>query len=340
LELQERSDKTFVLQLLSKETNMSEKIATRQAYGEALLELGAEFPDLVVLDADLSGSTGTAKFAKQFPERFFNLGIAEQNMISTAAGLAASGKIPFASSFAMFATGRAWEQVRNSVAHNEFNVKIAATHAGISLGEDGASHQIIEDIAIMSVIPKMTVLVPADAVETKAMMRALMTYPHPTYIRLGRPPVPIIFDSSTFKLKIGKSQIVKDGKDVSIIGLGITLHLALEAAIELEEEGIKAEVINLSSIKPLDEVGLLNSLNKCGCAVVVEEHNSFLGVNSLIGSLISQRMNKFCPMESIGVEDRFGQSGTLNQLLDEYGLTSEHIVQKAKHALSRKQKEN
>lgn len=315
---------------------MTDKIATRQAYGEALLELGAKYPDLVVLDADLSGSTGTGKFAKQFPERFFNMGIAEQNMISTAAGLAAAGKIPFASSFAMFATGRAWEQVRNSVAHNDFNVKIAATHSGITLGEDGASHQIIEDIAIMSVIPKMTVLVPADAVETKAMIETLVEYKHPTYIRLGRPPVPVLFDKDTFKFEIGKAQVLREGQDVTIIALGIMVHKALEAADELAKDGVKAEVINLSSIKPLDEQTLLKSLQKTSSAVVAEEHNKFFGVNNLIGGLISQKLAKFCPLGVVAIEDRFGQSGTLEALMEEYGLTTSHIIEEAKRVIASK----
>jgi transketolase len=315
---------------------MTEKIATRQAYGEALLELGAEFPEIVVLDADLSGSTGTGKFAKQFPERFFNMGIAEQNMISTAAGLSSTGKIPFASSFAMFATGRAWEQVRNSVAHNEFNVKIAATHAGITLGEDGASHQIIEDLGIMSVIPKMTVLVPADAVETKAMMRAIVKYKGPVYIRLGRPPVPVIFNKDDFKFEIGKAQVVKQGNDISIIATGIMLSLALEAAEKLAEENIKAEVINLSTIKPLDEKTILESVSKTKAVVVAEEHNRIGGVNQLVSACITQHYNGFCPLEAVAIQDRFGQSGTMEKLMEEYGLTSAKIVEATKKAISRK----
>jgi len=315
---------------------MSEKIATRQAYGEKLLELGGKYSDLVVLDADLSGSTNTNKFANAYPERFFNMGIAEQNMISTAAGLALAGKIPFASSFAMFATGRAWEQVRNSVAHNEFNVKIAATHAGITLGEDGASHQIIEDIAIMSVIPKMSVLVPADAVETKAIIEAAFLHKGPVYIRLGRPAVPVIFDSANFKYEWGKAKIVREGKDITIIALGIMLHKAIEAAVELEKENISVEIINLSSIKPLDKETILKSIEKTGAVVVAEEHNKVNGVNSLIAGIIGQNINKFIPQESVAIEDRFGQSGTLDQLLLEYGLNSEKIIEKAKLALKRK----
>ncbi len=315
---------------------MSEKIATRQAYGEKLLELGGKYSDLVVLDADLSGSTNTNKFANAYPERFFNMGIAEQNMISTAAGLALAGKIPFSSSFAMFATGRAWEQVRNSVAHNEFNVKIAATHAGITLGEDGASHQIIEDIAIMSVIPKMSVLVPADAVETKAIIEAAFLHKGPVYIRLGRPAVPVIFDSANFKYEWGKAKIVREGKDITIIALGIMLHKAVEAATELAKENISVEIINLSSVKPLDKETILKSIEKTGAVVVAEEHNKVNGVNSLISAIIGQNINKFIPQESVAIEDRFGQSGTLDQLLVEYGLNTENIIEKTKLALKRK----
>ncbi|MDJ0626260.1 MAG: transketolase family protein [Candidatus Caenarcaniphilales bacterium] len=315
---------------------MSEKKATRVAYGEALVELGSKNSDIVVLDADLSGSTNTKKFAQKFPERFFNMGIAEQNMVSTAAGLALTGKIPFASSFAMFATGRAWEQVRNSVAHNDLNVKIAATHAGITLGEDGASHQIIEDIAIMNVIPKMSVLVPADAVEAKAMTKALVEYQGPAYIRLGRPNVPIIFDENDFEYELGKARLVKEGQDITIIAYGVMLSKAIEAAEKLETEGVKAEVINVSTIKPLDESTILQSAKKTGSIVVAEEHNRVGGVNCLIASCISNNLNSFCPMEVVAIEDRFGQSGKVDDLLEEYGLTSENIVEKAKKCIKRK----
>ncbi|HEY9885849.1 MAG TPA: transketolase family protein [Vampirovibrionales bacterium] len=313
-----------------------EKIATRQAYGEALLELGEENEKVVVLDADLSGSTQTKKFAKQYPERFFNMGIAEQNMISTAAGLALAGKIPFASSFAMFATGRAWEQVRNSVAHNDLNVKVAATHAGITLGEDGASHQIIEDIAIMNTIPKMSVLVPADATETKAIIKAVAARTEPTYIRLGRPAVPVIFDKETYEFKFGKARIVKKGKDLTIVALGVMLHKALEAAEELKKENIEAEVINLATVKPLDEETIVSSVAKTGAIVVAEEHNRVGGVNTLVAAAIGRKLDQFCPLEVVAIEDRFGQSGKLDELLEEYGLTTDHIIQKAKSALKRK----
>lgn len=311
------------------------QIATRVAYGEALLELASEYPNLVVLDADLSGSTNTSKFAKAFPNRFFNMGIAEQNMISTAAGLALAGKIPFASSFAMFATGRAWEQVRNSVAHNEFNVKVAATHAGITLGQDGASHQIIEDIAIMSVIPKMTVLVPADATETKLMVKALLDYDGPAYLRLGRQPVPVIYDEQ-YKFEIGKANVVRQGKDITIIATGIMVSSALEAAATLSEEGIDAEVINLACIKPLDTETILSSISKTKAAVVAEEHNIIGGISQMVSATVAQNYNGFCPIESVSIDDRFGQSGKPNELLTEYNLTPTDIISKAKQAIKRK----
>ncbi|MDX1918770.1 MAG: transketolase family protein [Candidatus Caenarcaniphilales bacterium] len=311
-------------------------MATRQAYGEALLEFGALDPDLVVLDADLSGSTGTSKFAKAYPERFFNLGIAEQNMISVAAGLSLSGKKPFASSFAMFATGRAWEQVRNSVAHNHANVKIAASHAGITLGQDGASHQIIEDIGIMSVIPGMTVLVPADATETRAMVRALLSYEGPAYLRLGRPPVPRIFEQESFQFQIGKAQIVRSGEDITLIALGVMLSKTLEAADLLTKEGIKAEVINLSTVKPLDSETILQSITKTGCAVVAEEHNFIGGVSQMISFVLATSAAKHCPLSSVAIQDTFGQSGEADRLLEIYGLTTDQIVSKAKAVIKRK----
>ena len=314
---------------------MSEKIATRQAYSEELAKLGEKYSEIVVLDADLSTSTGTAKFAKKFPERFFDMGIAEQNMISTAAGLACAGKTVFASSFAMFASGRAWEQIRNSVAHNDFNVKIAATHAGITLGQDGASHQAIEDIAIMSVIPKMTVLVPADANETKAMLRALIKHKGPCYLRLGRHPLPIIFDEN-FVFEIGKAQVLKQGTDITIISVGVMTSIALEAVEKLKEENISAEVINLSSIKPLDKETIINSLKKTKAVIVAEEHNEVCGVNHMIGALISKELDFFCPMETVAIKDRFGQSGTPEELLEEYGLTTKDICSQVKKLLSRK----
>lgn len=315
-----------------------EMIATRQAYGEELQRIGALDTRVVVLDADLSSSTGTKKFAEAFPERFFNMGIAEQNMLSTAAGLALTGKIPFVSSFAMFAAGRAWEQIRNSIAHNEFNVKIAATHAGITLGQDGGSHQAIEDIGIMSVIPKMTVLVPADASETKVMIRAMLKHEGPCYIRLGRHPLPIIYDEKELdeNFQVGKISVLQEGKDITIVASGVMVSKAISAAKILSNEGISAEIINLSCIKPLDEETLLKSLRKTKCLVSAEEHNAVCGINQILASLITRKLEEFCPMEIVAIDDKFGQSGKPDELLEVYGLTEKDICEKAKKVIARK----
>lgn len=310
--------------------------ATRVAYGKELAELGAKYPEIVVLDADLSGSTQTKFFAKKFPERFFNMGIAEQNMIAAAAGLSTTGKIPFASSFAMFACGRAWEMVRNSVCHNEFNVKVCATHAGLTLGEDGSSHQIIEDIAIMRAIPKMTVLVPADATEAKFMTRALVKHVGPAYMRLGRAKFPILFDENKFEYEIGKAQIMKAGIDVSIFACGVMVSKALEAQKILEAEGISAEVVNVSTIKPIDKETILTSVQKTGCCVTAEEHNLYGGLGDAVASVLVE--NHPVPTKQIGVHDEFGQSGKGDELLAHYGLTKEAIVTAAKNVVKKKNK--
>ena len=315
-------------------TEKKESIATRVAYGKTLLELGKENPNIVVLDADLSGSTQTKFFAKEFPDRFFNMGVAEQNMIGVAAGLASTGKIPFASSFAMFATGRAWEIVRNSVCHNLFNVKICATHSGLTVGEDGGSHQIIEDIAIMRTIPHMTVIVPADATEAKFATRAITEFFGPVYMRLGRSNVPVLFDEKDFEFKIGKVQIVKPGIDVSIFACGVMVSRALWAQELLLNEGISAEVINVSTIKPLDKETILASVQKTGCAVACEEHNIHGGLGDAIASILSEHYP--IPMKKIGIQDQFGQSGKADELLVHYGLTKEKIAEAAKEVISRK----
>ena len=318
---------------------MSQKIATRQAYGEILELLGSEHANLVVLDADLSSSTGTAKFASKYPDRFFNVGIAEQNMMGIASGLALVGKKVFVSSFAMFATGRAWEQVRNSIAHNNLDVKIIASHAGITLGEDGASHQSIEDIAIMTAIPNMTVISPADSTETKSVIKFLMNHTGPAYVRLGRHPLPVIFNEQDFNFKLGKANILKTGRDISIISYGVMLSACLEASEKLaKENNIHAEIINLSSIKPLDKNCILESLRKTGCVLVAEEHNKICGANNLISSLITEELDSFCPMEVVAIEDRFGQSGKPDELLHEYNLTPENIILKAQKAIQKKLK--
>ncbi len=315
-------------------TQSKEMIATRVAYGKTLLELGKENPNVVVLDADLSGSTQTKFFAKEFPDRFFNMGIAEQNMIGVAAGLATTGKIPFASSFAMFACGRAWEFVRNSVCHNQLNVKICATHAGLTVGEDGASHQIVEDIAIMRAIPHMTVIVPADATEAKLATKAIAEFHGPVYMRLGRSNVPVLFDEKEYEFKIGKAHVIKPGIDVSIFAYGVMVSRALWAQELLQAEGISAEVINVSTIKPLDIDTILESIHRTGCAVTCEEHNIHGGLGDAIASVLTE--NHSIPMKRIGVMDQFGQSGKSDELLIHYGLTKEKIAEAAREVIRRK----
>ncbi|MBC7327937.1 transketolase family protein [bacterium] len=316
---------------------MGEQIlkSTRRAYGEALVELGERNERIVVLDADLSKSTYTNLFAKKFPNRFFNMGISECKMISCAAGLATTGKIPFASSFAVFAAGRAWEMVRLSVGYTNLNVKIAASHAGISVGEDGPTHHCAEDIALMRVIPNMTVLVPADATETKKAVFASAEWQGPVYIRLGRPDIPIIFDDS-YDFQIGKAYVLKEGKDVSILACGLMVWQALQALELLEKEGIEAELVNVSTIKPLDEETILRSLSKTRCAVSAEEHNIIGGLGSAVAELITEKLP--IPLERVGVKDRFAESGPWKELLKKYGLTPEDIKQAALRAIERKEK--
>lgn len=308
-------------------------IATRDAYGEALVALGKENNQVVVLDADLSKSTKTNDFKKVYPERFFNMGIAEQNMLGVAAGLAAAGKIPFASSFAVFAVGRAYDQIRNSIAYPKLNVKIAATHAGLTVGEDGGSHQMLEDIALMRAVPNMTVLVPADGEETKQAVMAAAEYDGPVYIRLGRPKVPVLF-TENYRFAIGKGVVLKDGNDVALIATGIMVSKALEAAEQLAAEGIQAAVVNISTIKPLDEKLIVQMAEKAGAIVTCEEHNILGG----LGSAVAETLGEKCPvpMARVGVQDCFGQSGLPDQLLEKYGLTAEQIASKAKEVISRK----
>lgn len=307
--------------------------ATRDAYGEALVELGAQNKKIVVLDADLSKSTKTSDFAKVYPERFFNLGIAEQNLLGTAAGFAASGKIPFASSFAVFAVGRAYDQIRNSIAYPHLNVKIAATHAGITVGEDGGSHQMLEDLALMRALPGMTVIVPADGKETKQAVMAAAQYDGPVYIRLGRPKVPQLFDDN-YHFQIGKSVLMADGDDVTLIATGIMVAKALEAKEILAKEGISAAVVNMSTIKPLDTEMIVKMAAKTGAIVTCEEHNIIGGLGSAVAETLAEQ--KPVPMERIGVNDTFGESGQPDQLLDKFGLTAVHIAQQAQKAINRK----
>lgn len=301
-----------------------EKKATRNAYGEALVKLGKVNKDVVVLDADLTKSTMTTFFQKEFPKRHLNMGIAEANMMTTAAGIATTGKIPFASTFAVFAAGRAFDQIRNSIAYPKLNVKICPTHAGVSLGEDGGSHQSIEDIALMRVLPGMVVLSPADAVETEKMVFAIADYNGPVYMRLGRLAVPILFDEN-YKFEIGKAKLMKDGNDVAIIATGLLVYEALRASEILAEKGISARVINMSTIKPLDEETVLKAAKECKFIVTSEEHSIIGG----LGSAVSEYLSENYPTKVIkhGVNDIFGQSGEGNEMLDKYGLRAENIVE-------------
>lgn len=306
-------------------------LATREAYGKALVELGKENKNIVVLDADLSKSTKTADFAKAYPERFFNIGIAEADLIGTAAGLSTCGKIPFASTFAMFAAGRAFEQIRNSVCYPKLNVKIAATHAGLTVGEDGASHQSVEDISLMRSIPNMTVICPADDVETMAAIKAASEYYGPVYIRLGRSSVPTINDRPEYKFEIGKAVTLKEGKDVTLFATGIMVSEALKAAEELQREGIEAEVINIHTIKPIDAEAILASVKKTKAAVTCEEHSVIGGLGSAVCEVLSESFPAV--VKRVGVKDTFGESGKPNELLKKYGLTAQDIVKAAKEAI-------
>ncbi len=312
---------------------MSEKIATRDAYGQTLLELGRENSRVVVLDADLSGSTKTKPFSKEFPERFFNAGIAEANMTGMAAGLAAGGMIPFASTFAVFAAGRAFEQIRQSVAYPGLNVKIVATHGGITVGEDGGSHQSVEDLAIMRSLPKMTVLCPADGPETAAAIRAVAAYKGPVYVRLGRGKVPVVFDQGC-DFTIGKGVTLRDGSDLTFITTGLMTAEALQAATILAEENVSARVVHLGTIKPLDIQLVLKAARETGAVVTAEEHSVIGG----LGGAVCEALAEGCPVpvERVGLRDEFGQSGTADELLAHYGLTAAHLVEAAERILARK----
>ena len=308
-------------------------LATREAYGEILKELGKKHQNIVVLDADLSKSTKTAVFAKAFPERFFNVGIAEQNLMGVGAGMAAAGKIPFVSTFAMFAAGRAFEQVRNSICYPQLNVKIAATHAGLTVGEDGASHQAIEDISLMRSIPNMTVIVPADAEETRQAVAFAAEYYGPVYIRLGRMSVPDLFDAD-YKFEHGKAVQLVDGTDVTIMATGIMVAPAKAAAEELMKAGVKARVLNFHTIKPIDKAAICKAAQDTGAIVTCEEHSIIGGLGSAVAEVIVENMP--VPMERVGVMDTFGESGTPASLLVKYGLTTEHIVAAAQRVVARK----
>ncbi len=304
------------------------KIATRESYGNALAELGKEHENLIVLDADLAGATKTGIFKKAFPERFIDCGIAEANMTGIAAGFATCGKVPFMSSFAMFAAGRAFEQVRNSIGYPHLNVKIGATHAGISVGEDGATHQCNEDIALMRAIPGMVVINPCDDVEARAAVKAAYEYVGPVYLRFGRLAIPVINDAETYKFEIGKGVLLKEGKDVTIAATGLCVSAALEAAEMLAKDGIDAEVINIHTIKPLDDELIVSSARKTGKVVTAEEHSVIGGLGSAVCDVLSEKAPT--KVLKIGVNDVFGESGPATELIHKYGLDAEGIYGKVK----------
>ncbi|MCI8506912.1 MAG: transketolase family protein [Lachnospiraceae bacterium] len=304
------------------------KIATRESYGNALAECGAKYENLVVLDADLAGATKTAVFKKAFPDRHIDCGIAEGNMIGVAAGLAAAGKIPFASSFAMFAAGRAFEQVRNSVGYPHLNVKIGATHAGISVGEDGATHQCNEDIALMRTIPGMMVLNPADDVEAKAAVRAAIEHDGPVYLRFGRLAVPVIHDEASYKFELGKGVVEREGKDVTMFATGLCVSESLAAAEKLAAEGIDVKVVNIHTIKPIDEELVVKAATETGKVVTVEEHSVIGGLGSAVCDVLSEKAPT--KVMKIGVNDTYGESGPAKDLIKKYGLDADSIAEKVK----------
>ena len=304
------------------------KIATRDSYGNALAALGAEHEDLVVFDADLAGATKTGTFKKAFPDRHFNCGIAEGNMIAVAAGAAAMGLVPFASSFAMFAAGRAFEQVRNSIGYPHLNVKIGATHGGISVGEDGASHQCCEDFALMRSIPGMVVLCPSDDVEARAAVKAAYEHQGPVYLRFGRLAVPVFHEEENFTFQIGKGEVLREGTDVAIIATGLMVNEAIQAGEALAQAGINARVINMATIKPLDEELVLKAARECGKVITCEEHSVIGGLGEAVCALLAEK----CPTDvrRIGVNDQFGHSGPAAELLKQFGLCADHIVEVAR----------
>ena len=308
------------------------KVATRESYGNALKDLAEEFPNLVVLDADLAEATKTGIFKKAYPDRHIDCGIAECNMMGIAAGLSLTGKIPFCSSFAMFAAGRAFEQVRNSIGYPHLNVKIGATHAGITVGEDGASHQCNEDIALMRTIPGMVVMCPADDIEAKAAVRAALEYEGPVYIRFGRAAVPVINDKPDYKFEIGKGTIVREGTDVTIVATGICVDSALGAAEKLAADGISAEVVNICTIKPLDKDIIINSAKKTGKVVTVEEHSVIGGLGSAVCDALAENLPT--PVKKIGMQDIFGESGSAGELIAKYGIDAQGVYTSVKEFLA------
>ncbi len=315
---------------------MSTKESTRVEYGKTLARLGEEYANIVALDADLSGSTQTHHFAKIFKDRFFNLGVAEQDLMGTAAGLALGGKIPFASTFAMFATGRAWEQIRQTIAYGNLNVKIVASHGGLTVGEDGGSHQALEDLALMRILPNMVVLVPADGPETRAMTRWAATYQGPVYMRTGRMTLPVIYDDH-YRFEPGRGSVLREGKDVTLIGIGVMVHACLEAAATLAAAGLAARVVNLSCLKPLDWELIVDSARVTGAVVTAEEHMVTGGLGSAVSEVLSEHFPT--PLRRIGVRDIFGTSGKPEQLLKHYGLTADEITAAA-HQVCRRKTDN
>jgi len=307
--------------------------ATRAAYGQALLELGRQDPRVVVLDADLSKSTYTYLFAREFPDRHFNMGIAEQNMMGVAAGLASAGKIPFASTFAVFASGRCFDQLRVSICYPGLNVKIGASHAGITVGEDGASHQAVEDLALMCALPGMTVVVPADGPETRQAVFSAAAHQGPWYLRLGRPPVPVVTPSG-YRFQVGRGYVLREGRHVAIIACGVMVAQALAAAEELAREGVEATVVNMSTIKPLDAELVVRVARQCGAVVTAEEHSVIGGLGAAVAAVLGEEYP--VPLRRVGIRDRFGQSGRPEELMVEYGLTAAAVVQAVREVLRRK----
>lgn len=310
------------------------KIATRESYGNALAELGDKYENLYVFDADLAAATKTCIFQKKYPDRFFDCGIAEANMMGVAAGMAATGKIPFVSSFAMFAAGRAFEQVRNSIGYPHLNVKIGATHAGISVGEDGATHQCNEDIALMRTIPGMVIINPADDTEARAAVKAAIEYTGPVYMRLGRLAVPVFNDPQNYSFEIGKGIKLREGKDITIVATGLMVYEAVQAAKILADEGIEADVINIHTIKPIDKDIIINSAKNTGLVITVEEHSVIGGLGEAVCDVLSEKYPT--RVIKIGVNDEFGYSGPAVELLKKFGLSSDNIVKTAKEALNNK----
>ncbi|MCX5889431.1 MAG: transketolase family protein [Deltaproteobacteria bacterium] len=312
---------------------MSAKESTRVEYGKTLAKLGEEYPDIVVLDADLSGSTQTKHFAQVFKDRFFNMGIAEQDLMGTAAGLALGGKIPFASTFAMFATGRAWEQIRQTIAYGNLNVKIVASHGGVTVGEDGGSHQALEDLALMRILPNMVVLVPADGPETRAMTRWAAAYQGPVYMRTGRLALPVIYDDS-YRFELGRGSVLRLGGDVTLMGLGVMVHACLEAADLLAGAGIAARVVNLSCLKPLDWELVVACARETGAVVTAEEHMVAGALGSAVSEILSEHYP--VPVKRIGLRDTFGISGKPELLLKHFGLTAADVAAAARQVIARK----